>query len=86
MKVEEKKWRQHVKEFGSNGVLVTNCIAAAAFLTYCGGMNTDARQVTRLIPHVFNVHALATGVVRFCIYTVENEISSLTFDIFLFSC
>ena len=43
MKMEEKKWRHHVKEFGTNGVLVTNCIAAAAFLTYCGGMNTDAR-------------------------------------------
>ena len=58
MKVEEKKWRQHVREFGSNGVLVTNCIAAAAFLTYCGGMNTDARQVTRLTRHVVSVQML----------------------------
>ena len=43
LKTQESEWRAHVKEYNNNDVLVSNCIAAAAFLVYCGGMNTDVR-------------------------------------------
>ncbi|CAH1799095.1 unnamed protein product [Owenia fusiformis] len=44
MRQQELLWRQHCKEYDCNEVLLANCIAAAAFLTYCGSMNTDVRQ------------------------------------------
>jgi hypothetical protein len=40
----EQEWREHVAEYSSNNVLVANCVAASAFLVYCGAMNTDMRR------------------------------------------
>ncbi|XP_023932047.1 dynein heavy chain 5, axonemal-like isoform X1 [Lingula anatina] len=44
LKSQEQEWRQHVRENDSNEMLMANCIAAAAFLTYCGPMTTDTRK------------------------------------------
>ena len=44
LKPQEAEWRQYVKEHCNNDMLVANCLAASAFLTYCGGMSTDTRQ------------------------------------------
>lgn len=39
----EKTWKQYVKEYSSNDVLICNCIVAAAFLVYCSPLNVDSR-------------------------------------------
>lgn len=43
MKDQEAGWRQHVKDNGSNELLIANCLTAAGFLTYAGAVNVDTR-------------------------------------------
>ncbi|OWF37572.1 Dynein heavy chain 5, axonemal [Mizuhopecten yessoensis] len=44
LKSQEQSWRKHVKENDCNELLLGNCMAAAAFLTYCGPANLDTRK------------------------------------------
>ena len=39
----EREWKAYVDEYTSYEILLSNCIAAAAFLTYCGAMGVDRR-------------------------------------------
>ena len=39
----EQEWKAYVDEYTSSEILLSNCIAAAAFLTYCGPMGVDRR-------------------------------------------
>ena len=41
----EREWKAYVDEYTSSEILLSNCIAAAAFLTYCGAMGVDRRFV-----------------------------------------
>ncbi|XP_071504103.1 dynein axonemal heavy chain 5-like [Diadema antillarum] len=41
---EKERWQTYVDENSDNECLLSNCIVAAAFLTYCGGMTTDSRH------------------------------------------
>ena len=41
----EREWKAYVDEYTSSEILLPNCIAAAAFLTYCGAMGVDRRFV-----------------------------------------
>ena len=45
---QEQQWREYMKEHSSNDMLIANCMSAAAFLVYCGGLNTDTRYNSRL--------------------------------------
>ena len=40
-----REWKAYVDEYTSSEILLSNCIAAAAFLTYCGSMGVDRRFV-----------------------------------------
>ena len=42
----EREWKSYVDEYTSSEILLSNCIAAAAFLTYCGAMGVDRRLVS----------------------------------------
>ena len=42
----EREWKSYVDEYTSSEILLSNCIAAAAFLTYCGAMGVDRRFVS----------------------------------------
>jgi hypothetical protein len=44
LKDQEAVWKKYVSDNDSNETLLANCITAAAFLTYCGPLNTDTRQ------------------------------------------
>lgn len=41
----EREWKAYVDEYTSSEILLSNCVAAAAFLTYCGAMGVDRRFV-----------------------------------------
>ncbi|XP_030850579.1 dynein heavy chain 8, axonemal isoform X3 [Strongylocentrotus purpuratus] len=41
---EKERWQTYVDENADNEWLLSNCMTAAAFLTYCGGMTSDSRQ------------------------------------------
>ena len=41
----EREWKAYVDEYTSSEILLPNCVAAAAFLTYCGAMGVDRRFV-----------------------------------------
>ena len=43
----EQEWKAYVDEYTSSEILLSNCIAAAAFLTYCGAMGVDRRFVNK---------------------------------------
>lgn len=43
LKYMEREWKAYVDEYTSSEILLSNCIAAAAFLTYCGAMGVDRR-------------------------------------------
>ncbi|XP_070190368.1 uncharacterized protein [Littorina saxatilis] len=43
LKDQEASWRQHVKDNGTNELLIANCLTAAGFLTYSGAVNVDTR-------------------------------------------
>lgn len=45
----ERKWKAYVDEYTSSEILLANCVAAAAFLTYCGAMGVDRRFVIRML-------------------------------------
>ena len=44
LKGQEGEWKKHVKDNDCNELLLANCIAASAFLTYCGPFNMDTRK------------------------------------------
>ncbi|XP_066278010.1 uncharacterized protein [Branchiostoma lanceolatum] len=44
LREQELLWQQSVEENSSNDLLLSNCITAAAFLTYCGPMGLDGRN------------------------------------------
>ncbi|KAI8520697.1 hypothetical protein Bbelb_004510 [Branchiostoma belcheri] len=44
LREQELLWQQSVEENSSNDLLLSNCIAASAFLTYCGPMSLDGRN------------------------------------------
>ncbi|XP_048577711.1 dynein axonemal heavy chain 8 isoform X3 [Nematostella vectensis] len=44
LKHMEREWKAYVEEYSSPEVLLANCIAASAFLTYCGPMGIDRRK------------------------------------------
>ncbi|XP_068697910.1 dynein axonemal heavy chain 8-like [Montipora foliosa] len=44
LKYMEREWKAYVEEYNSSEILLANCIAAAAFLTYCGAMGVDRRK------------------------------------------
>lgn len=44
LKYMEREWKSYVDEYTSSEILLSNCIAAAAFLTYCGAMGVDRRK------------------------------------------
>lgn len=46
LKYMEREWKSFVDEYTSYEILLSNCIAAAAFLTYCGAMGVDRRLVS----------------------------------------
>lgn len=46
LKYMEREWKSYVDEYTSSEILLSNCIAAAAFLTYCGAMGVDRRFVS----------------------------------------
>ena len=50
LKTQEGVWRQYVKENDGNELLLANCIAASAFLTYSGPVNVDTRSVSHGAP------------------------------------
>ena len=39
----EREWKAFVEEYTSSDIMLANCIAAAAFLTYCGPLGVDGR-------------------------------------------
>lgn len=41
----EEDSRAFVMEYSSSEVLLSNCVSAAAFLTYCGPMGIDQRYI-----------------------------------------
>ena len=43
----EQEWKAYVDEYTSSEILLSNCVAAAAFLTYCGAMGVDRRFVNK---------------------------------------
>lgn len=43
LKYMEREWKAYVDEYTTSEILLSNCIAAAAFLTYCGAMGVDRR-------------------------------------------
>ena len=43
----EQEWKAYVDEYTSSEILLSNCVAAAAFLTYCGAMGVDRRFVSK---------------------------------------
>ena len=43
LRSQEQQWRVYLKEHSSNDMLIANCLSAAAFLVYCGALNTDTR-------------------------------------------
>ena len=43
IKYMEREWKTYVEEYNSPEILLSNCIAASAFLTYCGPMGIDRR-------------------------------------------
>ena len=45
LKYMEREWKAYVDEYTSSEILLPNCVAAAAFLTYCGAMGVDRRFV-----------------------------------------
>lgn len=47
LKHMEQEWKAYVDEYTSTEILLSNCIAAAAFLTYCGAMGVDRRFVNK---------------------------------------
>lgn len=49
LKYMEREWKSFVDEYTSYEILLSNCIAAAAFLTYCGAMGVDRRLVSYLV-------------------------------------
>ncbi|XP_071954985.1 uncharacterized protein [Antedon mediterranea] len=44
LKEAEKRWKDYVDENSVNELLLGTCLAASAFLTYCGGMQIDSRK------------------------------------------
>nr|CAB3238692.1 dynein heavy chain 8, axonemal-like [Phallusia mammillata] len=53
LKPLEQSWSHELADTITSEELVTNCILAAAYLTYCGGMTSDARQrMTSFYTHV----------------------------------
>ena len=40
---EKERWQTYVDEHAENEWLLSNCMVAAAYLTYCGGMTSDSR-------------------------------------------
>lgn len=44
LKDMEREWKAYVDEYTSSEILLANCVAAAAFLTYCGAMGVDRRK------------------------------------------
>lgn len=44
LKYMEREWKAYVDEYTTSEILLSNCIAAAAFLTYCGAMGVDRRK------------------------------------------
>ena len=45
----EREWKAYVDEYTSSEILLSNCIAGAAFLTYCGAMGVDTRFVKSVL-------------------------------------
>ena len=53
LKPLENSWKHELEEKITNEELVTNCVLASAFLTYCGPMTSDARKrMTSFYTHV----------------------------------
>ena len=51
----EREWKAYVDEYTSSEILLANCVAAAAFLTYCGAMGVDRRFVFRMLMYSFSL-------------------------------
>ena len=63
LKDQEASWRQHVKDNGTNELLIANCLTAAGFLTYSGAVNVDTRYA------VFYFQIAHLGQTLFCFET-----------------
>lgn len=63
LKDQEASWRQHVKDNGTNELLIANCLTAAGFLTYSGAVNVDTRYA------VFYFQIVHLGQTLFCFET-----------------
>ena len=56
---EHKRWQQYVDDNSENEWLLSNCVSAAAFLTYCGGMTSDSRKrLAEFFNHMSGHHGL----------------------------
>ena len=55
LKDMEREWKAYVDEYTSSEILLANCVAAAAFLTYCGAMGVDRRFVFRMLMYSFSL-------------------------------
>ena len=53
LKPLENSWKIELEEKIGNEELVTNCVLASAYLTYCGAMTSDERnRMTSYYTHV----------------------------------
>ena len=78
LKHMEQEWKAYVDEYTSSEILLSNCIAAAAFLTYCGAMGVDRRFVNKNNSFDFFFWILAVMDILFIFLFVGNEWESFS--------
>lgn len=74
----EQEWKAYVDEYTSSEILLSNCIAAAAFLTYCGAMGVDRRFVNKNNSFDFFFKILAVMDILLILLSAGNEWESFS--------
>lgn len=84
LKYMEREWKAYVDEYTSSEILLSNCIAGAAFLTYCGAMGVDRRLELKSVLLcsylTFNVESISLCMYHNCFIKgmiLKNEDPSL---------